>query len=880
LPTLNVEASDRGRWRALHKALLTTMAGGREQLVGLDWGAVTVEPYQLVPLMRVARSMRPRLLIADDTGLGKTAEAGLILRWLAQRHQAGRVLIVTRAAPEPQRWQSELWTKFGFDFDILANGADFLERRKQAPTVNVFAQQPRLIVSMTLAARQIFLDELRQCPSPFDVIVVDEAHHLAERGSRTKRLALLGRALSRACADGAFLLLTATPHDGKTESFLSLLRLLDPLVESGPSEVPLQMASRLIVRRLKSEVTLAGGKSFIPPVIHVVSTLSDASKQERALDEPLNRYLEWLAAEERRCEVEGARQKAKGCQFLAGVYRKRLGSSVAALRATLRRRLDLPPASEDADEAVPFVDTDASDPEDDIIDPGVASEAPPPPLDPREAELAQAVLSAADAVPEGRDSKLQALKRLLAGEVAGEKVVVFTEYRDTLRAARRLLEREDIPFVTFHGETAEKDREHAISAFLSDPSARVFLATDAASEGKNLQRSAHHLVHLDVPWNPNRYAQRNGRIDRYGQSEEPHIWVLVAADRKKGEGRPEYRALELVVEKLNRIQKELGSVGPILPGLTSGSVMDVLLRAETDAEEKLERMLEDPSLRRVEEDLSRLTVTNQRDIDDAEAHVANFGTSDDFEAELGSLLATAFRAWDDGGTIEALGSGLVRVAVPGRLRDMLGRVTIERATFARGIAVARQDDDENAPEFLSPGHPLVEAALRLLRDEAADPAFVHRFDVEVGSPESLVCSFLLRFVDGDGRTVEERLDAVDVGLTGSTSGSPEEDLVRLGLDAPGSGMNPDRDAIERWRASYPVLVDAARAEAERRAELRRRELVELATRLREEELEALAVWRYEEREPRPSPRRARRSCKRLPECRLNPDSRSPQEEQV
>jgi hypothetical protein len=146
--------------------------------------------------------------------------------------------------------------------------------------------------------------------------------------------------------------------------------------------------------------------------------LSDASKQERALDEPLNRYLEWLAAEERRYEVEGARQKAKGCQFLAGVYRKRLGSSVAALRATLRRRLDLPPASEDADEAVPFVDTDASDPEDDIIDPGVASEAPPPPLDPREAELAQAVLSAADAVPEGRDSKLQALKRLLAGEVA------------------------------------------------------------------------------------------------------------------------------------------------------------------------------------------------------------------------------------------------------------------------------------------------------------------------------------------------------------------------------------------------------------------------------------------------------------------------------
>lgn len=143
LPELDVEASDRGRWRALHKALRTTMAGEREQLVGLDWGAVTVEPYQLVPLMRVARSLRPRLLIADDTGLGKTAEAGLILRWLAQRHEASRILVVTRAAPEPLRWQRELWNKFGFRFDILRSGADFNERRRLRPTVNVFAQEPR-----------------------------------------------------------------------------------------------------------------------------------------------------------------------------------------------------------------------------------------------------------------------------------------------------------------------------------------------------------------------------------------------------------------------------------------------------------------------------------------------------------------------------------------------------------------------------------------------------------------------------------------------------------------------------------------------------------------------------------------------------------------
>ena len=119
----------------MHQAYLATMVGGRERLVGLDWGAIAVEPYQLVPLMRAARHASPRLLIADDTGLGKTAEAGLVLRYLAQRHRAGRVLVVTRAAPDPERWRRELWLKFGLRFDVLRDGTDFLNRRRAAPTV-------------------------------------------------------------------------------------------------------------------------------------------------------------------------------------------------------------------------------------------------------------------------------------------------------------------------------------------------------------------------------------------------------------------------------------------------------------------------------------------------------------------------------------------------------------------------------------------------------------------------------------------------------------------------------------------------------------------------------------------------------------------------
>ena len=852
LPTLDVASSDRARWRAMHLAYLTTMAGGREQLRGLDWGAVAVEPYQAVPLMRVAKSLRPRLLLGDDTGLGKTAEAGLVLRWLAQRHQANRILIVTRASPDPERWRDEMWTKFGFRFDILRDGSDFNRRRRDTPTVNVFAQQNRLIVSMTLAARQALLDELRRCPAPFDVVVVDEAHHLAERGSRTKRLALLGRALADKSRDGGLFLLTATPHDGKTDSFLSLLRLLDPFVElqDADGQVAVDVASRLVVRRLKPEITLADGSRFLEPRIQVRSTLADASRQERELNEPLDAYLGWLKDQEDRYEQAGARAKASGCHFLAGLLKKRFGSTVAALRATLRRRLDLPPADEDLDSRVPYVDTDASDPEDEIIDPGVEAEAPPPDIDPQEAELAQALLAAAEQVPAGRDSKLHALADLLAGPLADHKVVVFTEYRDTLRAAARRLEADGVPFLTFHGATPDAEREVAIHRFNNDPEVRVFLATDAASEGQNLQKSAFHLVHLDVPWNPNRYAQRNGRIDRYGQGQRPEIWVLVAADRQQRRGRPEDRALELVIEKLNRIHQELGSVNTVLPGFRTGSIRDVLVRGAADAEDEVDRLTDDPASDRANQDLTRLTLTNRLEIEDAQRYIDRLGTVDDFEDQLRDLLEHTFYAWDDGGTLADLDDGgIVRLTVPRRLRRQLARDEIPQATFRRDVAVHAQQthDPEHVPEFLTPAHPLIEAVLRTLRDESRDPSFAHRFDVEPSHQPGLVLSFVVRHVDGDGRTVEEQLTAVEVDLDATPSSDADADQTRLGLTQPPATGSPDWQRIEVWQTRFPDLVASARDEADRRAANRRDQLVDLARELYDEELETLAVWKGEER---------------------------------
>lgn len=846
LPKLDVERSDRARWRALHESYRITMAGGREQLVGLDWGAVAVEPYQLVPLLRVARTLRTRLLIADDTGLGKTAEAGIILRWLAQRHLANRVLIVTRAAPEPKRWQDEMWTKFGFRFDILGSGSDFAERRRQAPNVNVFAQENKLILSMSLAARQAFLDELRQCPASFDVVIVDEAHHLAERGNRTKRLAVLGRALERASKDGALLLLTATPHDGKTASFVSLLRLLDPFVEIEEDTVSVDVASRLMVRRLKPEVTLAGGRKFKEPEIHVLSTLTEASTQEKAVEPILGEYKSWLDGEKQRFEREGARQKATGCEFLAGTLLKRYGSSVAALRATLRRRIGLPPADEDTDSVVPFVETDASDPEDETLDPGAEAETPPPPITPGEREVAQRLLEAAEAVPRGRDAKLQALVKLLNGTLTGQKAVVFTEYRDTLRAAARRLEAEGISYVVFHGGTPDAERDDAIHSFLTDPEIRVFLATDAASEGKNLQHGVHHLVHLDVPWNPNRYLQRNGRIDRYGQTETPHIWALVAADRKGNQGRPEYRALEIVIEKLQRIAKESGSVGTVLPNFTSGKVREVLAGTVGDVESQVQRLMDDEDAQKANKELTRLTLRNREELSAAERYVGELGTIDDFRSLLEPLLRTTFHGWDDGGTLSNLDHEAVRVIIPRRLRAEIG-AELPRATFNRHVAVASQEAGEEAIEFLTPAHPLIDATLRAIRDDARNPEFAHRFDVAANDDEGLVFSFVARYVDGESRTADERLLAVEVSLDGAVSKDMKRDLARLGISDTSSPGRPDAERISVWRARFEALAEVARVEAERRTDEHLLELDRIAGELSGEEREALGRWKSDEK---------------------------------
>ncbi len=488
-------------WKALHDAYRLTTTQGYGDLGPVDWGRLILEPYQLAPLRRIEQLPFPRLLLADDTGLGKTAEAGMILFRLMQRRRAERVLILTRARPEPERWQAELREKFGIECAVINDGNDYARLRRTVPShLNVFGYIPRLIMSMHFAAQPHVADNLRR-DLRWDVAIIDEAHHLADSGDDRKQLAELGRVVASRCE--ALLLLTATPHNGKGESFASLLRLLDPYAVVDPDRLDRTIVRPLVVRRLKPQVVKADGSRFLRRELHMLDVDRLRSRAERSLDRGLRDYAALLRARARELEAAGERSLAMGATFLETFLRKRLASSAYACTISLRNRLRkvsgaaLPDEGEDVAEDRTERDLHV---------------APLTLADGRtEAEVLRDLIARAEKIALGDEAKVKALLELLH-HLGEQKVIVFTEFRDTLHLLEQMLDRAGYAgrYLTYHGDTPPQTRSEIRRRFAGDPQARILLATDAASEGINLQQSCNVLVHMEIPWNPNRYEQRNG----------------------------------------------------------------------------------------------------------------------------------------------------------------------------------------------------------------------------------------------------------------------------------------------------------------------------------------------------------------------------------
>ena len=553
-------------WLAYHRAFLLEQSLGPGALLAVQPGRLRMEPYQLVPLMRALRMSRVRLLLADGVGLGKTIQAGLILTELLARRLAHRILVVAPAGPLLNQWRDELLQRFGLRVEEVDRARIEQVRRSEELGANPFDHLPLALASPDFLKQERILEQLER--TAYDVVVIDEAHHFTDMGTigdredtQRRRLA---DTLARRC--DALLLLTATPHDGNDRSFASLCELLDPSLVDGKGNLRGQQYRSHVVRRLKKHIKdpVTGEARFRERVVEPCP-VSATEKQHPAFLEMQRKLIELVAPELRRAFRE--KQYSEVLAFIALLKRSvssayacsrtlavvaerynhaltRDAEELEARRQRLRslrdyqRRLDRFGAlSEDEEQDRHDLETE------DLAQRLAALQREVRSGSTRTARTAH-VTEALDELVElaqaarAQDPKLQRLLeevRAIRAVEPDASILVYTEYLDSQQVAAEALRKAGVAGVlTLSGAGAARDeadggprpdRGLVTSRFQNEPGL-VLVSTDASAEGLNLQRYCHHLIHLELPFNPNRLEQRNGRIDRYGQTRDPIVRYL------------------------------------------------------------------------------------------------------------------------------------------------------------------------------------------------------------------------------------------------------------------------------------------------------------------------------------------------------------------
>ena len=553
-------------WLRYHRACLLEQIPGTTGLVATQPGRLKLEPYQLVPVMRALSLPRPRLLLADGVGLGKTIEAGLIAAELIVRRRAHRILIVAPAGPLLKQWEQEMRLRFGLQFTIIADAQALrAERLNLEYGGNPFAASSFVLTSLDFAKQESVLQELER--TAWDLTIVDEAHHcigtaagLVREDTQRRRLAEL---LARQ-SDG-FLLLTATPHDGHDPHFASLIALLDPSLVDGKGGLAGLAYRRHVVRRLKAHIAdpVSGRPLFRERRVIPVPVRTDDPAVAR-----FHRLLSALVAP----RVGKASETRKFADALAFVsLLKRSVSTIAACVGTLRVVADRyaglggeEPSAERRErvrtlrayrrralrygvlDAQAEADVARLEAEDIAADLQASGDT--------EAALRDLIRLGENAEP--YDPKLHALIdeiQAIRGEEPGANILIYTEYADSQAAAVRALRAATGitgEILTIGGQDTEEDRTAAAERFAQSDGI-VLISTDSLAEGLNLQQRCHRLIHLDLPYNPNRLEQRNGRIDRYGQTRDPEIRYFCLA------GTFEERLLLRLIAKYEKARQQL-----------------------------------------------------------------------------------------------------------------------------------------------------------------------------------------------------------------------------------------------------------------------------------------------------------------------------------
>jgi superfamily II DNA or RNA helicase len=727
-----------------------------DPLLAVHTSLVDPLPHQITAVYGEMLQRQPlRFLLADDPGAGKTIMTGLFIKELMARGDLQRCLIVCPGNLVEQ-WQDELHRRFHLPFDIMTN--DALEA---ARTGNWFAETSLAICRLDKLSR----DENTQAKlsqTDWDLIVCDEAHKFSATyfGSEikyTKRYRL-GQELSTLTRH--FLLLTATPHNGKEADFQLFMALLDGDRFEGKFRDGVHVAdtSDLMRRLVKEQLLKFDGKLLFPErrAYTVPYPLSDAEA------ELYKHVTDYVREEFNRAEaLENAGSKGT-VGFALTILQRRLASSPAAIYQSLRRRRErlekrlreeqllkrgaevgldmnagLPLLTiEDLDELDDAPDAEVETTEERVVDQASAART----IAELRAEIAQLQDLERMAQRCTSDRKWDELSRLLQNNSAmfdseghRRKLVIFTEHRDTLNylieKIRALIGRPEA-VVTIHGSIGREERRKAQEAFTHDKEVEILVATDAAGEGINLQR-AHLMVNYDLPWNPNRLEQRFGRIHRIGQTEVCHLWNLVAENTREGE--VYYRLLE----KLDEERKALGGqVFDVLGQLTFGDrpLRDLLMEAirygdQPNVRSRLFQVVDHALDRKHLRDLvegralthDSMDVTRVRqireDMERAEARRLQPHFIESFFMEAFKLL---------GGTIHEREPRRYEVKhVPAIIRNRdreIGRgeavlQRYERITFEKSLLSV---PGKPLAAFICPGHPLLDATLDLIIERHRD----------------------------------------------------------------------------------------------------------------------------------------------------------------
>jgi len=616
---------DGHRFRLVAEAQRIQLAHLFDPVLAVHTSDVEPLPHQITAVYEAMLPRQPlRFLLADDPGAGKTIMAGLLMKEMIARGDLQRCLVVCPGSLAEQ-WQDELYRRFHLRFDILTN-----DRIQSAVTGNYFLENNLVIARLDKLARDEALQQRVKAPDcRWDLVVCDEAHKLSARfyGSEIKytkryRVGQLLAGLTR-----HFLLMTATPHNGKEQDFQLFMALLDGDRFEGRYRdgVHTTDVSDLMRRMVKEDLLKFDGTHLFPErIAHTVPyRLSDPEAKLYA------QVTQYVRNEFNRVEALQDDRRAGTVGFALTILQRRLASSPEAIYRSLGRRRErlesrlrelevvergggalvalrrsLPvwdeEFQEDLDEAP---DGELHELEETILDQATAARS----IEELKAEIEtlRGLESLAFAVRNsGEDRKWRELASLL-GEIftpgalhtrveeeeprygAGpipphtaspkQKLVIFTEHRDTLaylvRQITRLLGREEA-VVQIHGSMGREDRLEAQESFRHDPEVQVLVATDAAGEGINLQR-AHLMINYDLPWNPNRLEQRFGRIHRIGQNEVCHLWNLVASETREGD------VYLRLFQKLETAREALG-----------GKVFDVLGKLQFEGKPLRELLLE------------------------------------------------------------------------------------------------------------------------------------------------------------------------------------------------------------------------------------------------------------------------------------------------